>query len=359
MRLRDLSVHPGQLPTGALNAITDVPGVRVGHVTLISGEGKLIEGEGPVRTGVTAILPHGGNLFREKVSAGVCAINGFGKATGLEQVRECGVIETPIILTNTLSIWRAADGLIGYMLRQNPEIGAALPVTVSALVGECNDGFLNDIRGRHIREEHVLQAIESASDGAVAEGCVGAGTGTSCFQFKGGIGTASRRVEDFTVGALVQTNFGSRAELMFLGVPLGQHLLEEYLPATGGGSIMIIIATDAPFDSRQLSRLAMRASYALGRTGATGHHGSGDFAVAFSTANRWQHGADAVETASRFNETGSAIDKYFLAAIEAVEEAILNALVAAETMTGRDGNTLYALPHDKLIHWLKQYRKIE
>jgi D-aminopeptidase len=358
-RLRDFGVTPGRLPTGALNAITDVSGVKVGHVTLISGDGALKVGEGPIRTGVTAILPHGGNTFREKVSAGVCTINGFGKATGFQQVRERGVIETPILLTNTLNIGRVSDALIGYMLRDNPDIGVKTG-TVNPIVAECNDGFLNDLRGRHVHEIHVWTAIDKATGGAVPEGNVGAGTGTACYQFKGGIGTSSRLVLDgrYTVGALVQTNHGLRPELMILGVPLGQHLLEDYLPQPGPGSIIMVLATDAPFDSRQLTRLAMRATFGLARTGSVSQDGSGDFAIAFSIMNRWQHEPqEPIETVTRVSESGKVIDEFFFAVAEAVEEAILNALVAAETMTGRDGNTLYALPHDVLTYWLDHYRR--
>lgn len=352
MRLRDLGIQPSRLPTGALNAITDVAGVRVGHTTLIA------DGDHTLRTGVTAILPHGGNLFREKVPAGVCSINGFGKATGFEQIRTRGSIETPILLTNTLNVGRVSDALVAYMLRDNPDIGLTTG-TVNPVVGECNDGFLNDLRGRHVGQEHVWAALESAAGGAVAEGNVGAGTGTVCFQFKGGIGTASRRALDgqFTVGALVQTNYGSRAELTMYGVPLGQHMIDDHLPQTGPGSIMMIIATDAPLDSRQLSRVAMRAAYALGRTGSIGHEGSGDFAIAFSTANRWAHDpAEPVETVTRFTESERLMNSLFLAAVESVEEAIWNSLIAAGTMVGR-GGTVYALPHDDLIKWFKHYRR--
>ena len=358
MRLRDYGIQPGRLPPGALNAITDVPGVRVGHVTLISGEGRLREGVGPLRTGVTAVVPHAGNLFREKVAAGVHTVNGFGKATGFEQIRELGVIETPILLTNTLNVPRAADGLIAYVLRQNADIGVTTG-TVNPVVGECNDGFLNDLRGRHVQQEHVWQAIDTAAGGAVAEGNVGAGTGTACFQFKGGIGTASRLVLDgrFTVGALVQTNYGERAEMMMYGVPLGAHLLDDHLPQPGPGSIMMVIATDAPLDARQLTRCARRAAIALGRTGTVSHDGSGEFAIAFSTANRWSHDpADPVEAVTRFHD-GRAINEMFLGVVEALEEAIWNAVVAAETMTGRDGNTLYALPHEAIIQWFDYYRR--
>lgn len=349
MRLRDLGIEPpNNLPTGPLNAITDVNGVRVGHTTLISGDS--------IRTGVTAILPHPRNLFREKVSAGVCTINGFGKAAGFEQIRARGVIETPILLTNTLNVPRVSDALISYMLRENADIGVTTG-TVNPVVGECNDGFLNDIRGRHIREEHVFRAIESASDGIVAEGNVGAGTGTACFQFKGGIGTASRQAENFTVGALVQTNFGAREEMMLYGVPVGLHLRENFLPQTGPGSIMMVIATDAPLDSRQLGRLAMRAAFALGRTGTIGHDGSGDFAIAFSTADFWAHApTEQTENATRFTETGRGMDRLFRATVESIEEAIWNSVAAAETMTGRGGNTLTALPHDDLLCVFKRCR---
>jgi D-aminopeptidase len=348
MRLRDLISLSTQLTPGALNAITDVEGVRVGHHTLLSGDA--------VRTGVTAILPHDGNVFREKVAAGVHTINGFGKATGFEQIRERGVIETPILLTNTLSVGRASDALIAYMLRENDDIGLTTG-TVNPVVGECNDGFLNDIRGRHVDEDAVWQAIDSAAGGAVVEGNVGAGTGTSCFQFKGGIGTASRVTSaGITVGALVQTNYGSRSEMTLYGAPLGQKLLSEYLPQPGPGSAMMIIATDAPLDARQLTRLARRAPFALGRTGTFGHDGSGDFAIAFSTTNLSAHAPHAaVEMLPRFNETRESMDSLFLATVEALEEAIWNAVVAAETLTGRDGNTLTALPHDDLARWFNEY----
>jgi len=348
MRLRDLISLSTHLSPGKRNAITDVDGVSVGHSTLIAGSA--------VRTGVTAILPHTGNVFREKVAAGVCSINGFGKAAGFEQIRERGVIETPILLTSTLSVGRASDALIAYMLRENEDIGLTTG-TVNPVVGECNDGFLNDQRGRHIDEAAVWQAIDTATNGEVAEGNVGAGTGTSCFQFKGGIGTASRMTsEGITVGALVQTNYGSRREMTMYGVPLGEQLLSDSLPKPGPGSAMMVIATDAPLDARQLSRLARRAPYALGRTGTIGHDGSGDFAIAFSTTNVWFHTPRAaVEMLPRFNETSESMDSLFLAAVEALEEAIWNAVVAAETMTGRDGNTLTALPHADLVRLYNQY----
>jgi D-aminopeptidase len=360
-RIRDFGVTPGFLPTGPLNAITDVAGVRVGHVSVIEGEGTLRPGSGPIRTGCTAILPHGGNLFRDKVSAAVNTINGFGKAAGFEQVRERGAIETPILLTNTLNVGRVADAVTGYMLRANPDIGITTG-TVNPVVGECNDGFVSDIQGRHVREAHVWQAIETASDGPVPEGNIGAGTGTHCYQFKGGIGTASRVILDgrFTVGALVQSNFGVRRELRILGAPIGKHFVDAYMPQPGPGSIMLVIATDAPLTSRQLGRLARRATFGLARTGTYCDDGSGDFVIAFSTAARWRHEPkDAVEAAERIAEGGKTIDAFFAATVEAIEEAILNSLVAAQTMTGRDGNTLHAIPQDQLAELLRYYRVTE
>lgn len=364
MRIRALGAKFGTLPTGQNNSITDVAGVRVGHTTRfedIQGENGMIA----LRTGVTAILPHSGNMFREKVNAGVHTINGFGKANGFEQIRERGVIETPILLTNTLNVGRVVDALVEYMLEDNPEIGISTG-TINSIVGECNDGFLSDLRGRHVNTADVKQAIQQAlmsGDFApVEEGCVGAGTGTACFQFKGGIGTSSRQVLEgrYTVGVLVQTNFGHRSLFRFLGAPLGQHLLETALPQLGPGSIMMVAATDAPLDSRQLTRLATRVGIGLARTGSIASDGSGDFAIAFSTANRWQHfDAPMTQTVERFNENADEIDALFIGAVEATEEAILNVLTTAVTVTGRDGNTLHAIPHDLLIHWLKHYRVLE
>jgi len=351
-----------RLPPGALNAITDVAGVRVGHTTVWFGDGALHPGQGPARTGVTVILPHADNLFREKVAAAVHTINGYGKACGFEQVRELGEIETPIALTNTLNVWRVADALVDHALRTNPEIGITTG-TVNPVVGECNDGYLNDIQGRHVTAAHVQQALATAAAGPVTEGAVGAGTGTTCYGWKGGIGTASRSTPaasgGFTLGALVQTNYGRREELLFLGAPIGEHLVGADMPKTGGGSIMMVLATDAPFDSRQLTRLAVRAGFGLARTGSVAHHDSGDFVIAFSTTNRRMHYPEsAVETGVYINEGGGNIEPFFLAVVESIEEAILNALVAADTMTGRDGNTLYALPHDRLVELLRKYGRL-
>lgn len=369
-RLRELGVAPGNLPPGPQNAVTDVLGVRVGHVTLMEGAGPLQPGVGPIRTGVTAILPHGGNLYRDKVAAAVQTINGFGKVAGFEQVRELGTIEAPILLTNTMNVGLVMDAVGTYMMRESPELG----ITTSSgnrVVGETSDGFLNDLQGRHVREQHVWQAIEAATEGPVAEGCVGAGTGTICFGFKGGIGTASRTLLDgqITVGALVQTNFGSRPQLLVLGAPIGKHFLDRLLPsvapeaAPGQGSIMIVLATDAPASVRLLERMAKRAAFGLARTGAISEDGSGDFVIAFSTTNRVPQLSRApdqpithAETA-RLSEDAWTASALFAAVVESVEEAILNSLVAAETMVGRDNRIAHALPRDELADLLTYYRR--
>jgi D-aminopeptidase len=364
-RLRDLGVAPGHLPAGPCNAITDVPGVRVGHTTLIQGEGPLEIGVGPVRTGVTIVLPHGGDLFREKIAAAVHTINGFGKVFGFEQVRELGTLESPVALTNTLNVGLVADALTAYMLRGNPDIGVSTFGTVNAVVGEVNDGFLNDIRGRHVRQQHVWQAIENARDGPVAEGNVGGGTGALCFGFKGGIGTASRQLFDgqVTVGALVHANFGARRELLVLGAPIGEHFVDSLLPQTTppAGSIIIVLATDAPASPHLLARMARRAAFGLARTGSTCSDGSGDFVIAFSTTSRRPYlaarPASPTETTARVSEDPWTASALFAAAVETVEEAILNALVAAETMAGRDGNIAHAIPHDRLSELLAHYRR--
>jgi len=364
-RFRDLIPIHHHLPTGRFNAITDVAGVRVGHVTRIEGEGELRIGQGPVRTGITAILPHPGNIFREKVPAAVYTINGYGKATGFEQIRHLGVIESPICLTSTLNVGKAWDALVSYAIRENPDI-AITTSNVSPVVGECNDSFLNDGQGRHISEAQVLQAIDTAAPALVQEGCVGAGTGTLCYGFKGGIGTASRQVMggSYTVATLLQTNFGQRSELRILGVPVGQHFVAnaQHHPQ---GSVMIVMATDAPMNSRQLERLAKRAALGLGRTGTVCHHGSGDFVIAFSTQNRRvQDSGNPVNDVQQFNEEANRegqalIDHFFRAVVECVEESVYNALITAETTTGRDGNAYDALPHDKLAEIMRHYRRLD
>ena len=346
-RVRETGFRIGELPPGPLNALTDVAGVRIGHTTLVTGEGPLRPGVGPVRTGVTVILPHGENLFRQKVRGAVHTINGFGKACGFEEVRELGVIEAPIALTNTLNVGLVADALVEYALRQSPEIGVRTG-TVNVVVGECNDGFLNDIQGRHIRAPHVHAAIEAAAEGPVAEGTVGAGAGTTCCGWKGGIGTASRvlpaEAGGFTVGALVQSNFGRPQDLTICGVPVGRHL-EPPPPVVERGSIMIVLATDTPLDARQLHRLCVRAGVGLARTGSHHAHGSGDFVIAFSTAHRIEHSPAALTTTRTvLADEGGAMRWLFPAVADCVEEAILNSLFRAETVVGRDGHVRHALP---------------
>lgn len=336
MRFQDLGLQCGTLARGQFNALTDVKGVLVGHYTLYEDDN--------IRTGVTAILPHGGNLFTEKVTGAVHTINGFGKACGFEQVRELGTIETPILLTNTLNVGKVADASISYMLQGNPNLRSINP-----LVGECNDGYLNDIHQRVVTQAHVFSAIESAKSGMVAEGGVGAGTGTSCYGHKGGIGTASRLVEDYTVGVLMQTNFGRRDELTILGVPIGYHLERGDEPDSGDGSVMIIIATDAPLTSRQLGRLATRSAFGLGRTGTVCHHGSGDFVVAFSTGEL----RDAIP-----DHHNRLMNGLFQAVVECVEESVYNALLSAETTQGYQGHSLQALSPEKVEHWLRYYRRL-
>ena len=344
VRFRDLGVIAGTLPIGRLNAITDVAGVRVGHTTLIEGES--------IRTGVTAIVPHDGNLFADKVPAAVYTVNGFGKAAGFEQVRELGSIETPVLLTNTLNVGKVADAVVGYMVKRNNDIASVNPI-----VGECNDSFLNDIHLRVVDETHVTNAIEAA-DGAVAEGCVGGGTGTGLYHYKGGIGTASRIVpQGYTVGALVQTNFGARPELTIMGVPIGQHLeAERVAPPTKDGSVMMVLATDAPLTSRQLERLARRASFGIARTGTICHHGSGDFVIAFSTAYTIPREGQAQVTL--LPDDNATMNPLFQAVVESIEEAVYNALMAATDLTGYHGRTVRALPHDTIKHWLRYYRRL-
>lgn len=351
-RARDLGIRPGILEPGRWNAITDVPGVRVGSVTLIEGEN--------VRTGVTVIVPHNGNLFREKVAGAVHVFNAFGKLVGSTQVNELGQIETPIMLTNTLSVWDAAAATVDWMLALPGNENAR---SINPVVGETNDGWLNDIRGRHVRAEHVKRAISSASDSAVEEGSIGAGTGTIAFGWKGGIGTSSRlvpmRPQGFTLGVLVQTNFGG--QLTMDGVPVWKTLkpprerasAEFYERNSADGSCMIVVATDAPLDARQLQRLASRAILGMARTGSSGSHGSGDYVIAFSISNRYSSDPERFPPSAGIHlAQGKVLEDnlspLFQAAIEATEEAIYNSLLRATTVRGRDGNTAEAIPIQKL-----------
>jgi D-aminopeptidase len=350
-RARDLGVTIGVLPPGNLNAITDVKGVKVGHITLIEGDS--------VRTGVTAILPHAGNIFQQKVPAAIYVGNGFGKLAGSTQVQELGNLETPIILTNTLNVATAMDAVIDYSLGLpgNEEV-----YSVNALVGETNDGYLNDIRGRHVQKEDVISAIQNAEGGKVAEGNVGAGTGTVAFGYKGGIGTSSRKLPTsmggYTVGVLVQTNFGGVLEIA--GAPVGKELgkfsFSNQLLNNVDGSCMIVVATDAPLDSRNLERLAKRAFLGLAKTGGIVSNGSGDYVISFSTAEGvripYRQDGDLLKQEVVPNDLMSPL---FMAAIEATEEAILNSLFMAETTTGYRGRTIEALPMEKVLPILRKY----
>ncbi|MGK7370906.1 MAG: P1 family peptidase [Candidatus Halalkalibacterium sp. M3_1C_030] len=352
--IRNIGVKIGVLNTGPLNAITDVEGVKIGHVTLLE--------DTDIRTGVTAILPHGGNIFQHKVPAAIYIGNGFGKLAGFSQVEELGNIETPIILTNTLSVPTAADALIDYSLKLK---GNENVRSVNPVVGETNDGYLNDIRGRHVEKQHVIKAINNASSGMVQQGNVGAGTGTVAFGFKGGIGTSSRKLPDklggYTVGILVQTNFGGVLEIA--GVPVGKELnkfyLSDKLNETPDGSCMIVVATDAPIHSRNLKRLAKRAIMGLAKTGGIASNGSGDYVIAFSTAEQLRVPYSS-DTRTREVEilSNSAMSPLFMAVIEATEEAIINSLFAAETLEGRDGHQIQAIPKDKIIKLLSEYGRI-
>ncbi|HLY04813.1 MAG TPA: P1 family peptidase [Rhizomicrobium sp.] len=358
-RAPELGIHVGVLPAGPIDAITDVAGVRVGHTTIIRGDN--------IRTGVTAILPHPGNLFREKVPAGVFVGNGFGKLTGTTQIDEMGNIETPILLTSTTSVPQVAAALVTYML--------ALPgnedvLSINPVVGETNDGYLNDIRGRHIAPDDVFAAIRNAHDGPVGEGAVGAGTGTVAFGWKGGIGTASRKLPatlgGFTIGVLVQTNFGG--VLTIAGAPVGQELGQYYLREAAqqasirdkaDGSCMMIIATDAPLESRNLRRLAARAWMGMARTGSSGSNGSGDYAIAFSTAPQLRIRTDDKSLTQHVElVTNDAMSPLFEAVIEATEEAIYNSMLRATTVTG-NGHTVEALPIDRVVQILKDHRSVK
>ena len=358
-RAADIGLKVGILPSGPLDAITDVAGVAVGQTTIIRGDN--------IRTGVTAIVPHPGNLFREKVPAAIYVGNGFGKLTGLTQVDELGEIETPIVLTSTLAVPRVADALVSYMigLPGNEDV-----MSVNPVVGETNDGYLNDIRGRHITADDVFAALKGAHGGPVEEGAVGAGTGTTAFGWKGGIGTASRREPEkfggHTVGVLVQTNLGGVLTIggAPVGIELGRYELREELEKAGAGhdradgSCMMVIATDAPLDARALKRLAARAWLGLARTGGTASNGSGEYAIAFSTAPAVRIRMDdrAITRKEEVVTTG-AMSPLFLAAIEATEEAVYNSMLKATTTTG-NGHTIEALPVERVVEILKEHRVI-
>ena len=362
-RARDVGIVVGDLKPGSKNSICDVKGVLVGHCTLIRGRGKLVPGKGPVRTGVTVVMPHKGNLFKEKVRAACCVINGFGKPVGLIQVEELGVLETPIALTNTLNVGIVADALIEYMLELNEDIGVTTG-TVNPVVLECNDGYLNDIRGRHVKREHVFEAIKRVKSD-VEEGCVGAGTGMRAFEWKSGIGTSSRKLPNklggYTVGVLVLSNFGKMEDFRVLGVPVGKELAKRYKRASrvsnSEGSIVVIVATDAPLNSRQLKRLGRRACHGIARTGGFSYHGSGDFVVAFSTENRVSHYYEGVSLTEEVVRE-ELLSLLFKAVVEATEEAVLNSLFKSVTMDGRDFHVVHAIPVDEVLDMLREHKLV-
>jgi len=352
-RLRDYGISPGVLPTGKLNSITDVNGVKVGHTTLIKNDS--------VNTGVTAILPHSGNIFQQKVPAAIYVGNGFGKLAGITQVNELGNLETPIILTNTLSVSTAMSAVIKYTLNQK---GNEKVQSVNAVVGETNDGYLNDIRGMHVTEKDVWNAIKNATENNIAEGNIGAGTGTVCFGFKGGIGTSSRMLPKslggYTVGVLVQTNFGGVLEID--GLPVGKLLnkfsFKDQITKHADGSCMVVVATDAPLDHRNLYRLAKRAFLGIAKSGGIASNGSGDYIIAFSTATGLQVPYDDQHKLLEEELLGNdGTSPLFLAAIEATEEAIWNSLFAAQTMTGINGHTVESLPVEKVVELWKKANK--
>ncbi len=400
-RLRDLGLAPGVFPPGPWNAITDVPGVRVGHTTLVRGEGKLVPGRGPVRTGVTAILPHAGNPFYEKLRAAVYVINGSGECTGAHQIEEWGLLESPVVLTNTLSVGTAYDAAVEYVLGLAPDAGNTTWVPIP-VVSECSDAYLNDIRGRHVTREDVLAALGGAASGPVPEGSVGAGTGMTAYGFKGGIGTASRRVPvevkgaegEYRLGVLVLANLGRRTEFTVSGVPVGpaiegvprpqwpspewvgeaERREQEQEPAgsrAGGaatasrmggrsvdaapdGSAVTVLATDAPLLAHQLRRLCKRVGFGYARTGTVAHHTSGEMVIGFSTANPVPHGPRG-----RLREERALPDEvigsFFQAVVEATEEAVLNAVFRADTMVGRDDLVAYGLPIDQTVELLRRH----
>ena len=382
-RARDLGIRIGRVKPGRYNAITDVAGVRVGHTTLIEGKGKLVPGVGPIRTGVTAVHTHGGDMFLEKVTGAMLRINGFGEVTNSEQIHEMGFIEGPIVLTNTWNVPRVADAVIDWSIERNLAMGVDT-WGISPVVAETSDMYLNDIRGRHVNREHVFHAIDSARGGVVEEGAVGGGTGMTCYDFKGGIGTASRKLPaklgGYTVGVLVQTNFGWRPQLMIDGVPIGREL-ESYKPLhrksanppelkspvkiakpaqksslVDSGSVIVIVATDAPCSQRILTRLAMRAQNGLSRTGSHTGNTSGDFVIAFSTTRRKKHFADALTySAEQIIEQGDLINYMFWSVVEATEEAVLNSLFKSDTLDGRDNRVAVGLPVQETVELMHKY----
>ncbi|MCC6791771.1 MAG: P1 family peptidase [Thermomicrobiales bacterium] len=364
-RARELGIKIGRLETGRWNAITDVPGVRVGHTTLISGDGPLKVGEGPVRTGVTVIQPHEGKVGEEAVFAGYHQLNGNGEMTGIAWIEEAGVLTSPIAITNTHSVGVVRDAIIAHEVKHRPELE---PYFSLAVVGETYDGWLNDINGFHVKPEHVYAALDSAASGPVAEGCVGGGTGMNCHEFKGGIGTSSRVLPaergGWTVGVLVQANYGRRYLLHVDGVPVGEEISSDVVetpwprPKTDG-SIIVIIATDAPLLPNQCKRLAQRATIGVARVGGNGDNGSGDLFLAYSTANRVSESREVVEPIPVKWYPNGAISDLFEAVADATQEAIVNAMCMATTTVGIEGRTSHAIPLDLLQEVMAKYGRLK
>lgn len=359
-RARDLGIRIGHYPPGRYNAITDVKGVRVGHTTLISGEGELVSGQGPVRTGVTAIFPHAGNVFMERVVGSGHVLNGAGEISGLTQVMEWGLIETPIVLTNTLAVGACSEAVVRWMLERNPGIGTVQDVIIP-VVGECDDSWLNDIAGNHVRAEHVFAALDSAAPGPVVEGSVGGGTGMVTCDFKGGIGTSSRKlpVEEggYVVGVLVMSNFGRREDLRIDGAPVGRTLEADYREGVDDreslyGSIIAVVATNAPLLAQQITRLCKRAALGIGRVGSYAAHGSGEIIIGFSTGNLIPRQPRRM-TYNMKILLDDRMNALYRATIEATEEAIINALVAGRDMHGRSGHRIPGLPHARVRELLR------
>ncbi|MCW4020320.1 MAG: P1 family peptidase [Candidatus Bathyarchaeota archaeon] len=355
LRARELGIAVGEMRTGKYNAITDVEGVGVGHSTIVKGDGPLVPGEGPIRVGVTAIVPHQGNVHQNKVRAASYIFNAYGKSIGLNQLMQMGVIETPILLTDTFNVWKAADAMLDYSFE---EMGIKVP-SINPVVGETNGGFLNDSYGRHVSKENVYKALNIARSAtglqAVEEGNVGGGTPMSGYGFKGGIGTSSRETSDFTLGVLVQLNLGRREDLVIDGVPVGRELADiRSGDCDGSGSIMVIIATDLDLTSRQLWKVAKRAVLGIARTGSYGSHGSGDFMIAFSTG---KSEVRRVDSAPKLEE--GYLNPVYRSVVEATEESIINALFKAETMVGRDYNTRQAIPLRRVKETMVRYGRIK
>ena len=354
-RARDLGIAVGELPAGPLNAITDVPGVLVGHCTVSWGGPGLPRGSGPARTGVTAILPHRDDIWHERVVAGAFAANGVGEIVGISAVREWGLLETPIMLTNSQSVGAVYDATVRWMMDRDPRVGvedACMPV-----VGECDDSFLNDMRGMHVHEEHARAALDAAAAGPVAEGCVGAGTGMTCCDFKGGIGTSSRLVRaharPFVLGVLTLTNFGIRRRLMVDGVPVGREITDLMPAENTEGSCIVVLATDAPLTARQCERLAKRCALGLAAVGSYASDGSGEIMLAFSTALRLpRSNQDLLTIATVANDQ---LAELFEAAVDATAEAVVNSMCMAQTTVGRDGQVAHAVPLDRLVAAMVKY----